>query len=218
MNSKKVKIVALLSDGIDSAVAVHLLAEVGAEISLLYLDRFGKEGSLETKKRSFEKVRSIVRKLEQVHGKLELYRGEYAPIMEDFTAKIDNRYTCLLCRRMMYRTAEKLAKEIGADAITTGESLGQVASQTLDNITNEDDAVKMPILRPLVGLDKNEVISIAREIGTYEVSISESFDCPYTPSSPAISSDHEKIIEDESRFDIDRLLKRIDLEHETHRR
>jgi len=216
MNSKGVKIVALLSDGIDSAVAVHLLAEVGAEISLLYLDRFSEDDSTAKKDRSFEKVRSIVKKLEKIHGELELYRGEYSPVMENFTAKIDSRYTCLLCRRMMYRSAEKLAKEIGAVAITTGESLGQVASQTLDNISNEDDAVEMPILRPLVGLDKNEVISIAREIGTYEVSISESFDCPYTPSSPAISSDHEKIIEDESRFDIDRLLKRIDLEHENH--
>ncbi len=216
MNTKGFKIVALLSDGIDSAVAVHLLAEVGAEVSLLYLDRFGEEGSQETKDRSFEKVRSIVEKLEKIHGELKLYRGEYAPVMENFTAEIENRYTCLLCRRMMYRSAEKLANEIGADEIATGESLGQVASQTLDNMSNEDGAVGMTILRPLVGLDKNEVISIAKEIGTYEVSISESFDCPYTPGSPAISSDKDTIEKEESRFKIDRLLNGIVIERENH--
>lgn len=200
------RIVVLLSDGIDSPVAAHLLAEAGAEVNLLYLDRFGDEDLGDEKDHPFLKIKSILDKLEKLHGDIELYRGEYSKIMRVFTQNVDTSYTCLLCRRMMYRVAEKLADEVGAVAIATGESLGQVASQTLGNLQNEDEAADIPVIRPLIGLDKNEVINIAKEIETFDISISKSFDCPFTPPNPAVTSSKKKIHVEEERFDIDALI------------
>jgi thiamine biosynthesis protein ThiI len=94
------------------------------------------------------------------------------------------RYTCILCKRMMYRVAEAVAKEVGAKGIVTGESLGQVASQTLENLFVLDNIASMPVYRPLIGFDKVEVEKIAREIGTFELSIMPAEGCRAVPSKP----------------------------------
>jgi thiamine biosynthesis protein ThiI len=103
------------------------------------------------------------------------------------------RYTCLVCKRRMYRLAEAVARDIGAKGIVTGESLGQVASQTLDNLLVLDEAASIPIYRPLIGFDKVEVEKIAREIGTFDASILPSEGCGAVPRKPATKAKLEEV-------------------------
>jgi thiamine biosynthesis protein ThiI len=97
----------------------------------------------------------------------------------------NEKYTCIFCKRRMYRIAEKIASESGAKGIVSGESLGQVASQTLDNLVVLSDAATIPVYRPLIGFDKADAITLAREIGTFEESISQATGCKAVPKGPA---------------------------------
>jgi thiamine biosynthesis protein ThiI len=107
----------------------------------------------------------------------------------------------------MYRVGELVAKQEGAEALVTGESLGQVASQTLANLAVEDQAVSIPILRPLLGMDKVEIEEISREIGTYNISIAPAMCCPVPPKKPATRTSVEEVLEAEEALDINKLLK-----------
>ena len=117
----------------------------------------------------------------------------------------DIKFTCIFCKRMLLRYAEKIAEKEGADAIVMGDSLGQVASQTLQNILVIDNAVNIPVFRPLIGLDKEDVVRIAREIGTYDLSILPSDGCNAVPNKPATSAKLDKIIKEEKKIDIVKL-------------
>ncbi len=182
------KVVVLMSTGIDSPVAAHLMGKAGADVNILYVDNGSFTGDDEK-----DKLNSIVDKLSQTHHDVDLYEAFFEEIQRAISSKTDPHFQCILCKRMMYRAAERLAKDIDADAIVTGESMGQVASQTLSNLQTQDSVVGIPIHRPLIGLDKNEIIEIAKEIGTYEISIRPGVCCLLTPDKPRVRSEIDEL-------------------------
>lgn len=198
------KAVVLLSGGIDSPVAAHLMMGRGARVTLLHMSN-APAGDPAVR----SKVDALAAALEEAGGS---HVGAYiAPHGETWQGAIARaapaRLQCVLCKRAMLRTAEALCGKLGAGAIVTGESLGQVASQTLPNMRTEDAAVRLPVLRPLVGMDKVEIIDIAREAGTFEISITGAAECPYVPEKPATSAATPEAEEAESGMDLDGLLR-----------
>ncbi len=190
-----------MSAGIDSPVAAHMLAESGADVILLHMDT-----RPFTDDRTMENVRSLVDRLRAHHPGIAAYTAEFGEVEKEIAGKANPRYQCILCKRMMYRAAAKLARDIEADAVATGESLGQVASQTLSNLVGEDDAVHMTVHRPLIGLDKNEVVEIGREIGTYEISIQPAVCCMLTPDGPKLSCKKDDVLSEEEKLDWEKLI------------
>ncbi len=182
------KAVALISLGIDSPVACHLMKKKGFEIVYLHMKIVEGESHIEI----------IKSKLDE---KAKLKVVDYYPFLEKIRKKCKDRYTCILCKRGMLRIAEEVAIKEGAQAIITGENLGQVASQTIENLKVIDSAVDMPVLRPLLCLDKTEIIHIAREIETYNISTVEKRKCPYVPKGPATRSVIERIEKEEANLD-----------------
>jgi len=201
------KTVLLLSGGIDSPVAAHLLAENGAEVILLSLDNrpFTDEKTIKT-------VEELAERLKSIHGGITHFVASFGYVQKKIAREGNKHMRCLLCRRMMYRAAKKLAEKLDADSIATGESLGQVASQTLSNLRAVDEAVDVTIHRPLLGLDKNETIEIAKKIGTYEISIQPTVCCMLTPEEPNIRSDSKILREEEKKLDVPELLDGLDFE------
>ena len=176
-----------MSTGIDSPVAAHLMAEVGADVNLLHMDN----GSF-TGDNTLDELYSIYKTLRNIHPSMDLYEAFFEKKKKEISKKANPHFQCVLCKRMMYRAAQRLASDIDADAVVTGESMGQVASQTLSNLQTQDSVVDIPIHRPLIGLDKNEIIEIAKEIGTYEISIRPGVCCLLTPDKPRVRSEiHE---------------------------
>ncbi len=188
------RVVSLFSGGIDSPVASWLMMKRGCETVLLHLD-VSPFQSAEARRRA-ERVAGI---LSRYHPGLELVVREHGGFLrrvrEFLEEKGEERYTCLLCKRQMYREGERLAEERGAQALVTGESLGQVASQTLANLRVLDQACSLPVLRPLVGLDKVEIERLAREIGTWEESSKEVGRCGAAPPRPSTAARLERILE-----------------------
>lgn len=188
------KAVVLVSGGIDSPVALYIMAKK-MECIALHMDNrpFGGDG---------EKVTGLVRHISGITGrKIELLTVPFGSIVQrEIYEKCEERYRCVMCKRMMYRVAEEIGRNEGAEIIVTGENLGQVASQTLQNLMVMESAIGMPVVRPLVGLDKEEIISIAKRIGTYELSIKKSKPCTLVPSKPATSATLESIKKEEEKM------------------
>jgi thiamine biosynthesis protein ThiI len=182
--------VSLFSGGIDSPVATWLTMKRGVEVYPLFMDQTPYVGESYLK-RAEEAFRGMM-KYAPVEG-FSLYSASMGPIMERILESPELRFTCILCKRSMYRIAEEFSKYKRAKAIVTGESLGQVASQTLDNLYVIDSAIRMPILRPLIGFDKVEIEDKARAIGTYLLTAHKVEGCKAVPSTPATTSRIEKI-------------------------
>jgi thiamine biosynthesis protein ThiI len=198
------KLVTLLSGGIDSPVAAHLMMARGAELVTLHMDN-RPYGGLE---HQLTKVRQLAAILETIHGrKIRQFVAPHGASHAVFIGKCRIGLHCVLCRRMMLRVAGELALREKAAAIVTGESLGQVASQTLQNIAAEYPAAPVPILRPLIGLDKQEIIEIAKKIGTYEISIQPGSCCTAVPDRPATCAVPADIDEEERKVDIAALVE-----------
>jgi thiamine biosynthesis protein ThiI len=187
------KLVALVSGGIDSPVAAWMMMKRGCVIIPVFV-------ALETflDETVITRARRVVRVLEQYQPGIELVviRDPYlAAAKVELTKKHLEKYTCLFCKRRMYRIATSYAKRVGAHGIVTGESLGQVASQSLDNLLVLTDAAAIPIYRPLIGFDKEETIALSREIGTFAPSVSRTTGCRAVPSGPSTAAKLEKILE-----------------------
>ena len=185
----------LLSSGIDSPVAGKMLAEKGVEVTALHFD-FG------SNEKENSKVVSLARKI----GVKRLLFAELRAPHIAYRENCNPRFTCVFCKRMMFRIAERIAEKEKYDFLITGENMGQVASQTLDNMAAIQNAVKIKILQPLLGLDKNDIIKIARKFGTYEMSIEKSPGCPFLPQNPATGAKLEKVEAEEAKLDIEDLI------------
>ena len=200
------KALLLLSGGIDSPVAGYMIAKRGVEINALYFHTYPF-----TSERANEKVLKLKEKLEEYCGEIKLYSINMLEIHKAIREFCREEETTILARRFMMRIAEKIALENKMDMLITGESLGQVASQTMKSMIVIENAINIPILKPLVGLDKSEIIEIAREIGTYETSILPYDDCcsVFAPKHPLINPKLENIKRSESNLNVQELIERV---------
>ena len=184
------KVVVLLSSGIDSPVAAYLMMKRGCEVIALHCNNDPFSGPKVT-----ENFNLLVDQLNIYSSGVPIKRrvidyGEYLTVAKE---KAPEKMTCVLCKSGMYRIAEKLANRIGADAIVDGSSVGQVASQTLSNILATRYGVDMPILSPLIGLDKEEITKIAKDIGTFDISKIDDGGCSAVPRYPETHADLERV-------------------------
>lgn len=196
----------LLSGGIDSPVAGYMIAKRGVEINALYFHTYPF-----TSERANEKVKQLKEELEEYCGKIKLFSINILEIHKAIREFCREEETTILARRFMMRIAEKVAKENKMEMIITGESLGQVASQTMKSMIVIENAIEMPILKPVIGMDKTEIISRAREIGTFETSILPYDDCcsVFAPSHPLINPKLESILKSESKLDVEGLIETV---------
>jgi len=191
-------LVALLSGGIDSPVAAWMMMKRGCRIIPLYVDL---DGILDDS--TLQRTRKVTEALQvyQPDIALKVVKDSYLSSARQELARSGlERFTCLLCKRRMYRIAESFARSIGAKGIVTGESLGQVASQTLDNLLVLDDAAGLPVYRPLIGYDKEEIIRIAREIRTFIPSTGRALACNAVPAKPSTKASIERVREIEQQL------------------
>jgi thiamine biosynthesis protein ThiI len=160
-------------------------------------------------KTSQEKVRELLKVLTRHQFTSRLFLVPFGEIQRQIVASVARPLRVILYRRMMLRIAEAVARKERAKALVTGESLGQVASQTLDNMAVIEQAARLPILRPLVGMDKQEIIDQARRIGTFDISSIPDQDCCqlFVPKHPATKARIAEVEEDEARFDVKELLR-----------
>ncbi|MEU6425397.1 tRNA uracil 4-sulfurtransferase ThiI [Microbispora sp. NPDC046973] len=163
---------ALLSGGIDSPVAAYRMMRRGLRVDFLHFS-----GIPFTTSESIYKAYALVRNLDKFQGKSRLWVVPFGKAQQSIRNSGQDRLAVIAQRRLMLKTAEEVAHRIHAEALVTGDSLGQVSSQTLANITAQDHAVDLPILRPLIGLDKTEIMAEARRIGTLEISELPDEDC-----------------------------------------
>lgn len=198
------KVLSLLSGGIDSPVAAYYALKRGAAVSFIHFHSVPY-----TNEASIEKVREMIEKLQSFQPQISLYLVELAPIQKEVMVLTAEKYRIILYRRFMVRIAEVLARKLKAKAMVTGDSLGQVASQTLENMGVIEEAVAIPILRPLIGFDKQEIINKAREIETYEISILPDQDCCalFVPKHPATKAKLKDILTEEEKLNVDKLVQ-----------
>jgi tRNA uracil 4-sulfurtransferase len=198
------RLVSLISGGIDSPVAAYRMMQRGCRLifvhfhSVPYLDNT-----------SQEKVRQLITTLTRHQFLSRLYLVPFGEIQRQIVASVARPLRVILYRRMMLRIAEAIARKEKAKALVTGESLGQVASQTLDNMVVVQQAARLPILRPLVGMDKQEIIDQARRIGTFEISSIADQDCCqlFVPKHPATKARFAEVEQDEAKFDVNSLVR-----------
>ncbi len=195
----------LLSGGIDSPVAGWMIAKRGVQINAVHYHSYPY-----TSDRAKEKVLDLARKLSFSCCGIKVYVVPFTEIQMQIHEKCPEEYTTLIMRRYMMRIAERIARDTESEALITGESIGQVASQTMTALGTTDAVVQMPVFRPLIGFDKSEIIETARKIGTLEISEQPFEDCctVFTPRHPATHPKMEKILEGESRLEQEELIQR----------
>jgi thiamine biosynthesis protein ThiI len=196
-------VAALLSGGIDSPVAAWRLMKRGCRVFFVHFHSAPYLPDL-----SRGKARELVTRLTQWQYHSRLFIVPFGEIQREVVLAVPPPARVVVYRRLMVRIAERLARHAGALALVTGESLGQVASQTLHNLTRIDEAAAMPILRPLIGMDKLEITEQARALGTFEISIEPDADCCtlFTPPHPATRIEAEEVARVEARLDVARLV------------
>lgn len=194
----------LISGGIDSPVAGYMMCKRGMKLDCLHFHSFPYTGEA-----AKQKVVDLTEKLGEYNGGINLYVVSFTHIQEAIHENCPEEFMITLMRRFMMRIAERLSYKIGAQAIVTGESLGQVASQTIESITSSNSVVTMPVLRPLIAFDKIDIIDISRKIATYETSILPYEDCctVFLPKFPAIKPDLKHVLKAESNLDVDGLIE-----------
>ncbi|MBI3671670.1 tRNA 4-thiouridine(8) synthase ThiI [Candidatus Azambacteria bacterium] len=197
------KVLSLISSGFDSPIASWKMMRRGAKVVYLHFHSYPY-----TTKASVENVKAIIKKLDEYQFGSKAYFVPFAEIQKEISVKVHASQRVILYRRFMLRIAERIAKKEGIKALVTGDSLAQVASQTLDNIFVISQAVSMPILRPLIGDNKNDIIDIATEIGTYEISSQPYEDCCslFMPSSPETHGKLDMVLQEEKKLDIESMI------------
>lgn len=199
------KMTCLLSGGFDSAVAAYHMMKRGAHLSFLHFYGTGARPG----ESSIHVARALLRQLVPWQFTAKLYRVPFEDIQREIVRYAPESCRILLYRRMMLRIAEVFARRNGALALVTGDSLGQVASQTLHNMVSVEAAATMPVFRPLVGTDKMEIIETAKKIGTYDISAEPFHDCCpiFLPRSPALHARSTELEAAEANLDIPRLTR-----------
>ncbi len=194
----------MLSGGIDSPVAGYLTIKRGVELYYLYF-----ESRPHTSVEARNKVIELAKKLEKYNSNGKLFVVNFTKIQETIYKNLDTDYLITIMRRMMYRIAEQIARKNKCLAIVNGESVGQVASQTLSSILAVNNVTNYPILRPLCSFDKLDIIEISKKINTYDISILPFEDCctVFVPRHPVINPNLKHILEEESKIDFGPLLK-----------
>ncbi|MCI4335437.1 MAG: hypothetical protein L3K04_07425 [Thermoplasmata archaeon] len=194
--------VMLMSGGIDSPVSLYYMLRGGHEMLAVHMDNrpFTDDSPL-------EKVLDHLTLLrERFHQPIPLYVLPHGPTQVTLMRATDRHVGCVLCRRFMWRSAARIAERERASFLATGEALGQVASQTLANMRSATVAVGLPIVRPLVGLDKQEIEAVAKEIGTYDISIRPGVCCQAVPDRPATRSSIVQIQAEETPLDVEAIV------------
>lgn len=194
----------LLSGGIDSPVATWMMAKRGMMIEAVHFHSFPY-----TSQRAREKVEELAALVATYCGRFRMHVINLLPIQEQIVQNCPEEETTILVRRFMMRIAEELAAGNGCSMLITGENLGQVASQTAEALVVTDASVKMPVMRPLIGLDKTDIMDLAKEIGTYDKSIEPYEDCctVFLPKHPATKPKLERILASESKLDCEGLIR-----------
>jgi thiamine biosynthesis protein ThiI len=203
MNQKTM--VLLLSGGIDSPVAGYMMGRQGVKIVALsgFVNPAGEDAHL-------AKIGKLVERLSKAIGsEVDLYVFEQRIAQSVFSTAGKPGLTCVLCKRTMLKVAEKLCQKVGGSAIIMGDSLGQVASQTLQNMNTIEEAVSIPIVRPLVGLDKVDIVRIAEKIGSFELSNLKIPGCVFVPDKPATRARLDEILREEERLEVAPLVEKV---------
>jgi thiamine biosynthesis protein ThiI len=205
------KVLALISGGIDSPVASYLMAKRGAENVWLHFHSFPL-----VSQKSIEKVKKLAEIFLKFQPRLKVYLFPFSKIQMEIRVKSKPKYRILLYRRAMMKIAENLAQKEDCYAIVTGESLGQVSSQTLPNLEIIEKAVSIPILRPLIGMDKLEIINLAKKIGTYQISVLPQEDCCtlFTPKHASAKGNLKEIEKIEKSLNLKKSIKQSQKEIE----
>ena len=193
----------MLSGGIDSPVAGYLALKRGVDLECIYFDS-PPHTSIEAK----NKVKKLAELINAYSGNIKLNIVPFTKLQEEIYRYVPDEYVITIMRRMMYRIATKVALKRNCKVIINGESIGQVASQTLTSMSVINEVTTMPVIRPVACMDKLEIIDISNKIGTYETSILPYEDCCtiFLPQHPVINPDLEKCIEYEKEFSYDSLI------------
>lgn len=197
------KVMCMLSGGIDSPVAAWYMMKRGCEVEYVHFHSMPY-----TDRASVDKVHELSELLKDWQGSANVIDVPFLDIQKKIMEETDAKYRILMYRRFMVRIAEAMARKRKCRALVTGESLAQVASQTLENIAVVEDVATMPILRPLIGMDKSEIMDRAQMIGTFETSIIPHGDCCslFTPRNPATRARIGDVREDESSLDVQKIV------------
>ncbi|MCD6149174.1 tRNA 4-thiouridine(8) synthase ThiI [bacterium] len=199
------KALILLSGGIDSPVAAYYALKRGVKADFIHFHSMPY-----TTPASVEKVKNLAKILGKFQIQSKIFLVPFADIQKEIVLKTPEKLRIIIYRRLMLRIAEKLAQDNKYLALYTGESVGQVASQTLENINATEDAINLPILRPLIGFDKEDIIKKAKQIGTYEISILPHEDCcaRFVPKHPEIKADLKEVQIAEKKLDIEKMIEK----------
>ena len=197
------KIMHMLSGGIDSPVAAYLLMKRGIKIECIHF-----ASPPYTNAGVIEKLKDLLGKLNKYQPEIRLNIMPFTKLQEEIYAQSDESYAITIMRRMMFRLADRLAKRRRCLAISTGESVGQVASQTLESMNVINDVTNMPVLRPVVCYDKTEIIDLSKKLDTYDISIRPFEDCCtiFAPKNPKTRPSMEKVLEYEAKWDYNKMI------------
>ena len=197
------KVMLMLSGGIDSPVAGYLSMKRGVRLEAIHF-----HSPPFTSERAKKKVEDLTRVLTKYGGEIFLHIVPFTTVQQEIRKHVPDSYSMTVMRRMMLRICERIAEKQGALAIVTGESLGQVASQTLESMNAINEVTTMPILRPLISMDKLEIMELARAIGTYEISIRPYEDCCtiFLPAAPKTKPKRDRVVAFEEGMSVDQLV------------
>ncbi|MBQ0111264.1 MAG: tRNA 4-thiouridine(8) synthase ThiI [Oscillospiraceae bacterium] len=195
----------LISGGIDSPVAAYMMAKRGIRLTAIHF-----ASPPYTSERAELKVKNLLAKVARYSGRIKLFIVPFTEIQTAIAQNCPEEYFTLIMRRMMMRISQNLSNRCGCKALITGESLGQVASQTLPAMVSTDSVLNMPVFRPLIGMDKGEITVIARNIDTFETSILPYEDCctVFTPRHPRTNPKPEQVAGAEANYDFTELIEK----------